>query len=87
MLLNLSVLFVSAAANGQLKSQLECPLKGSFLGYSLRAAMSILIPEDWEHLYAFMVEAAKPFGAVSGVFGPFGREAKRSDALDFSEFV
>jgi hypothetical protein len=46
--------------------------------------MSMLIPKEWEHQHAFLIEAAKAFGAVSGVLGHFGREPRRSDALDFS---
>jgi hypothetical protein len=49
--------------------------------------MSRLVPSEWEHKQAFTVEAAKAFGAVSGVFGHFGCEPKRVDALDFAAFV
>jgi len=44
-------------------------------------------PKESEHRHAFMIEAAKAFGAVSRVLRHFGFEPKRSDVLDFSGFV
>ena len=49
--------------------------------------MSVLIPKEWEQRHAFMVEAAKAFGAVSRVFEHFGCQPVRSDTLDFAAFV
>jgi hypothetical protein len=46
-----------------------------------------MIPQEWEEKQAFMVEAAKAFGAVSRVFSHFGCEPERTDVLDFSGFV
>ncbi len=47
----------------------------------------MLFPKASEHRQAFLVEAAKAFGAVSGVFNHFGCEPVRSDILDFTAFV
>jgi hypothetical protein len=49
--------------------------------------MSTFIPKEWEAQQAFIVEAAKAFGAVSRVFSHFRCEPERSDTLDFTAFV
>jgi hypothetical protein len=49
--------------------------------------MSMLIPKEWEHKRAFMLEAMKAFSKASAVMSHFHCEPKRSDVLDFSAFV
>ena len=47
----------------------------------------MLVPKQWGHKDAFMVEAMKAFAKASAVFSHFDCEPKRSDVLDFSAFV
>ena len=49
--------------------------------------MSMLIPKEWEHKHAFLIEAGKAIAKVSVVFGHFECEPKRIDVLDFSAFA
>ena len=47
----------------------------------------MLIPKQWEHKHAFMLEAMKAFATASMVFRNFDCEPGRSDVLDYSAFV
>ncbi len=49
--------------------------------------MSMLVPSRWEQKIAFLVEAAKAFGAAASVFGFFDCKPRQADALDYSGFV
>lgn len=47
----------------------------------------MLVPKEWEHKRAFMLEATKAFASASGVFSHFACEPKKADVLNFSGFV
>jgi hypothetical protein len=49
--------------------------------------MSMLIPKQWEHKMAFMLEATKAFATTTSVFRSFDCEPRRVDVLDYSGFV
>jgi len=45
------------------------------------------IPRQWEQMIDFLQESTMAFAITAGVFGFFDRNPRKTNALDFSDFV